>query len=279
MCGAGASGRNGGFALTFWHHFTGLVDICGVEEAIRLAHASEDAVDEIGRFCQAHGIDAEYRRDGWLWTATNGAQMNAWSSALRELRNAYVTVSSDIVLTEAVPDELERIGWRDGMGISDSRLMVHYYRTTPGGRVAFGKGTGAVAFGARVDGTFDGPSPRADVVAAALRATYPSLADVRLEAGWGGPIDRSVDGLPFFTTLSRPDLVCGLGFSGNGVGPSVMGGKVLASLALGRRDEWSQCGLDGQTLRRARRPRRVRLGRARCAPAAARPAAEGRRAA
>src|SRR6516165_1095936 len=44
VCGSGASGRNGGFVLTFWHHFTGLERICGTAEALRLARASADAV-------------------------------------------------------------------------------------------------------------------------------------------------------------------------------------------------------------------------------------------
>ncbi|MBV9797645.1 MAG: FAD-dependent oxidoreductase, partial [Solirubrobacterales bacterium] len=29
ICGAGASGRNGGFAMSFWHHFVGLARACG----------------------------------------------------------------------------------------------------------------------------------------------------------------------------------------------------------------------------------------------------------
>jgi glycine/D-amino acid oxidase-like deaminating enzyme len=71
----------------------------------------------------------------------------------------------------------------------------------------------------------------------------PALAGVPLAASWIGPIDRSIDGLPFFTTLGRPDLIAGLGFSGNGVGPSVLGGRILASMALEREDQWSRCGL------------------------------------
>src|SRR5581483_4875076 len=55
---------------------------CGAEEALRLAHASAAAVDEIGDFCEAHGIDAHYRRDGWLWAATSEAQVGAWDSTL-----------------------------------------------------------------------------------------------------------------------------------------------------------------------------------------------------
>ena len=42
-------------------------------------------------------------------------------------------------------------------------------------------------------------------------------------------------------------IVYGVGFSGNGVAPAVVGGKILASLALGVADEWSGCGLvDGR---------------------------------
>ena len=35
----------------------------------------------------------------------------------------------------------------------------------------------------------------------------------------------------------------GVGYSGNGVGPSYVGGRILASLAQGLDDEWAGCGL------------------------------------
>ena len=58
------------------------------------------------------------------------------------------------------------------------------------------------------------------------------------------PIDRATVGLPFFWRLGgRDDLLCGAGYSGNGVGPSRLGGDILASLALGADDEWARCGL------------------------------------
>ena len=169
--------------------------------------------------------------------------MNAWSGRLRELRRAFVTVASDIVITDPVPDELERLGWRDGVSVSDSRLMVHYYRTTTDGRIAFGKGGGRLAFGARLGPSWHGRAPGEALVAERMRAIYPSLRAVPLAASWTGPIDRAYDGLPFFVTLGRPDIVAGAGYSGNGVGPSVIGGRILASLALGRDDDWSRCGL------------------------------------
>jgi putative aminophosphonate oxidoreductase len=169
--------------------------------------------------------------------------MNAWASGLPELRSSIVTVASDIVVTEPIPDRLRAIGLGAGMSISDSRLMVHYYRPTPDGRLAFGKGGGRLAYGGRIGRRYDGVSPRAAWVTRAMRAAYPELADVPVTASWTGPVDRTLDGLPFFTSLGRPELLCGLGYSGNGVGPSALGGRILASLALGLEDEWSGCGL------------------------------------
>ena len=167
----------------------------------------------------------------------------AWSGRLRELRRAFVTVGSDLVITEPAAEALAQTGWRDGVSISDSRLMVHYYRTTPDGRVAFGKGGTRVAYDSRIGAPFQGRAPREAEIAARLRATYPTLASVPIATSWSGPIDRAFDGLPFFGALGRGDLVAGVGYSGNGVGPSVLGGRILASLALGRDDDWARCGL------------------------------------
>jgi hypothetical protein len=130
------------------------------------------------------------------------------------------------------------------MCISDSRRLVNYYRTTLDGRVVFGKGGGTLAYASRVGGSFHGSSPRAGEVAAHFRRLYPSLADVPIARSWRGPIDYSLSGLPFFVRLGgRPDLLFGAGYSGNGVGPSLLGGRILASLALGADDEWSSTGL------------------------------------
>jgi len=73
-----------------------------------------------------------------------------------------------------------------------------------------------------------------------LRRLLPGLADARVERAWGGPIDVSADHLPFFKTVPGTRRVhYGLGYSGHGVGPSWLGGQILASLATGRDDEWT----------------------------------------
>ena len=338
VCGGGPSGRNGGFVLSWWAKFGTLRKLFGADEALRLARSSVEAIAGIGSFCNEHGIDAAFRQDGWLWTATSRAQIGAWDPVVadlerhgerpfeplspdevatrtgsdrhlagvfepnaatvqpallarglrrvalergvriferspirrlerdrslrirsgrgsvvaervvvatgpwlvqaRGLRRALVAVSSDMVAT--APTDLD-LG---GVGISDSRLRVHYYRLTRDGRLAFGKGGGTIALGGRIGGSFHGASPFASEVEAALRATYPQLASVPVTSSWTGPIDRSLHGLPFFWRM-REDLVAGAGYSGNGVGPAYLGGRILSSLVLGLDDEWARAGLVG----------------------------------
>jgi glycine/D-amino acid oxidase-like deaminating enzyme len=172
--------------------------------------------------------------------------MNAWAIRFREIRRKVLVVGSDIVATAPIPERLEESGWRDGLAISDSRLLVHYYRTTNDGRIVFGKGGGELALGRSLGRRFEGASPRRAQVEAALRSTYPFLADVPIVRSWTGPIDRSRTGLPFFGRLRHhSQVVYGVGYSGNGVGPAHVGGRILASLALGLDDEWAACPLVG----------------------------------
>lgn len=350
LCGSGASGRNGGFVMSWWPKIGSLLSLAGRDEAARLAIASEQAIGELGAFCANHGIDAHFRQGGWLWTATSEAQreawgaviahcarlgarpferlpdadiarragsmlhregilersngtvhparlvaglrdvadasgvevhehtpvlgletsepavlqtargtvrarsvvlaINAWAAAVPEISRSIVPVNSSLVVTEPIAGRLQDIGWTGGEAITDSQTMVNYYRTTRDGRIVFGKATGALEWGDRIGGVFSHHPPSLRLTEAEFRRTYPSLADVAISGGWCGPIDRTYDSLPFFGTLAGTGHVhFGIGWSGNGVGPSVLGAKILASMTLRLSDQWSGCALVG------RRPR------------------------
>ena len=64
-----------------------------------------------------------------------------------------------------------------------------------------------------------------------------------VEYAWEGPIDVSSDRLPFFATVPGTRVHYGVGFTGNGVGPSWLGGQILASLATGADDRWTNLPL------------------------------------
>jgi putative aminophosphonate oxidoreductase len=344
ICGGGPSGRNGGFALSWWPKIETLIKRFGKEEALRLVKASEGAIAEIGAFCEREGVDAHFHQGGWLWTATSPAQvgswegavaaaeaygehpfevlsaeevqartgspvhlgaafessaatvqpallargirrvaldrgiriyertpmveldrgegvvrtpsgsiragaivlaLNAWAIKIKELSRALVVVSSDIVATAPMPDKLEETGWTGGEAISNCRLMVHYYRTTKDGRVAFGRGGGRLAFGGRVNSEFDQNDAQTEGLKKDLVRLVPAAAGVPITNDWGGPIDRTTDGLPFCGRLDgKVPIVYGTGYSGNGVAPSLTFGKILASSALGLADEWSGAALN-----------------------------------
>jgi glycine/D-amino acid oxidase-like deaminating enzyme len=170
--------------------------------------------------------------------ATNAA-LTGWAPASRNLTN----FGSYVVLTEPAPEQLAEIGWTGGEAIVDGRMFLHYFRTTNDGRVLMGSGSGPIGFGGRIDDRFSRDVPTAERAEAGLRRLLPGLAGVRVERAWGGPIDVSADHLPFFSTKPGTRIHYGAGYSGHGVGPAWLGGRILASLALGGDDEWARSPL------------------------------------
>ncbi|KKC99202.1 FAD-dependent oxidoreductase [Photobacterium halotolerans] len=346
LCGSGASGRNGGCMLTWSTKYLSLKKLYGEAEAIRLVKASEAAVYDIEAFCKTHGIEAQIRLDGTLYTASNKAQLglmapvlaaldkqsinawkpwttekvksesgsdlhleghfssaagtvqpgllvrglkrvaeqmgvsifehtpmtelhrqntpirittpcanieadkvvlalNAWTPSLfPELKHSVVLVSSDMLITEPAPDLLKNLGFRDGKSVIDGRTFVHYYRTTPDGRLMLGKGGNYFSFGNRMSAVFDQPSRYQTILDAAFRRFFPALQSVPLETTWTGASDRSATGMPFFGRLAdNPAVVYGLGYSGNGVVQSWIGGQILSSLVLDEDNDWTRSGL------------------------------------
>jgi glycine/D-amino acid oxidase-like deaminating enzyme len=156
------------------------------------------------------------------------------------LRNRLTITSSHIVLTEPVADLLEEVGWTGGECITDCRTMLHYFRTTPDGRIAFGLGGGRISTGGRLRGRVEVDPEVVARAAERLHAYFPGIAGRRITHAWGGPIDVSPTHLPVVVPLPGGRAFAAAGYTGNGVGPSHMVGRTLASLALDRRDEYSR---------------------------------------
>ena len=164
----------------------------------------------------------------------------AAKAARGPLRGRLTVASSHIVLTEPVPDLLADVGWTDGECITDSRALIDYFRTTPDGRIAFGWGGGRIALGARLHGRAELDAGVVEQAAAHMREYFPSLEGRSITHAWGGPIDASPTHLPLVMPLHGGCAFAAAGYTGNGVGPSHMVARTLASLALDRRDEPSR---------------------------------------
>lgn len=367
VCGRGPSGRNGGFCNVMWFSLPNMRRRWGDAGALAVARAAREAVAGVESFCREQGVDAWFRRGGYLQVSTAPAHDGTWAEALaacrelgageaiRELtpdevaarcaspafrggalypdaatvqparlalglrerliaagvevcegspvrqlrderigveartaagvvraggavvaiggaakarrgplRNRLTVTSSHIVLTEPVPELLEEIGWTGGECLTDCRTLLHYFRTTPDGRILFGWGGGRIELGARLRGRAEVDPDIVALAAERLREYFPQLAEpgphtgaggrpaspagrgrdpVRITHAWGGPIDVSPTHLPLAMPLPGGRAFAAAGYTGNGVGPSHMLGRVLASLALARRDEHSRLPL------------------------------------
>ncbi len=165
--------------------------------------------------------------------------IGAWAAGWPGFRRAFGNIADHMVATEPIPDRLEDIGWTSHVGIADARELLYYLRKTDDGRIAIGGGDTGVLFGGRIGRAATHDRRIAQRAAQGLLWMFPQLEGVRFTHAWGGPIDHTASWTPFFRTLGPGNLHVGLGFSGHGLAATKLGGKTLASLALGERDEWT----------------------------------------
>jgi len=156
--------------------------------------------------------------------------VNAWATGWPELRRRLVAWSSYIVLTAPAPERLAGIHWTGGELVTDLRTSVRYFRTTKDGRIAFGGGGGRA--GTTIGESFTGDKRAVVEAAEGFRLLFPTFADIPIVDAWGGPIDVSPTHLPAFGSL-EPNVHYALGYTGNGVAPSHLAGRVLADLITG----------------------------------------------
>ena len=83
----------------------------------------------------------------------------AWAARERHFRRAFAVCTDFMVVTEPIPELIERIGWTSHMGVADLREMLYYLRKTADDRIAIGGGAMGIVRGARIRG------PRPDVAA------------------------------------------------------------------------------------------------------------------
>ena len=157
--------------------------------------------------------------------------LGAWATWWRTFKPHLTVRGSYMVVTEPIPDRLEEIGWTGGENVRDLRSSVHYLRTTADGRIAMGLGGLQPDLARHIDPRYAYDEASVRRVADDLFRMFPELAGTRIDAGWGGPINVSGLAMPFFGTLEPGNVHYGLGYTGNGVGPSHLGGKICASLA------------------------------------------------
>lgn len=168
----------------------------------------------------------------------------AWMARVAELRRTVFVIPSHVVATAPSPSILDGMGWRRGRPFSDGRTAVHYGQRTAGDRLVFGRGGGQLGFAGRVIPAHFHDAANVESIVADLRQLFPATRDLEIEWRWGGPVERTQHGFPWVGTLGKArNIHYGIGYGGNGVAPSNLIGRTLASVVLERDDDYGRSPL------------------------------------
>src|SRR6266480_1675450 len=112
------------------------------------------------------------------------------TEATPALRKKIIPIGSFIIATEILPADLAReLSPRNRM-IYDSKHFLYYYRLTPDNRMLFG---GRAAFFPATESTV---RQSAEILRRGMITVYPQLCDTKIEYGWGGTLDFTLDVMP-----------------------------------------------------------------------------------
>jgi glycine/D-amino acid oxidase-like deaminating enzyme len=163
-----------------------------------------------------------------------------WMARVPELRRTLFVIPSHMVATSPAGELLDAMGWRRGRPFVDARTAVHYGQRTADDRIVFGRGGGRLGYAGRIIPAHFHDEAEAAEIVGDLHDLFPRTAELAIEWSWGGPVERTQHGTPWVGSLGSHDNVhYGTGYSGNGVCPTQLIGRTLASVALGLDDEYA----------------------------------------
>jgi glycine/D-amino acid oxidase-like deaminating enzyme len=167
-----------------------------------------------------------------------------WMATVPDLRRTVFVIPSHVVATAPDAAVMDGLGWATGRPFSDNRTAVHYAQRTGDARMVFGRGGGRLGFANRIIPAHFHDRRETREIVADLHQLFPAASALPIEWAWGGPVERSQHGFPWVGSLGKARNVhYAAGYGGNGVGPSRLIGRTLASVALGLSDEYASSPL------------------------------------
>ncbi|MCY1343777.1 Gamma-glutamylputrescine oxidoreductase [compost metagenome] len=153
----------------------------------------------------------------------------------RDLKNRLFPILSNSIVTRPLtPDEIAACNFRTTQVITDTRILRHYYRLMPDGRLQIGSRSAITGNDAPQD------QYKQKLIADMYRK-FPALRGIQIDYSWWGWVDVSHDMMP---RITQPDpsqsIYYALGYGGNGVMYSAQAGKRLAALIAGKESSLPQ---------------------------------------
>jgi glycine/D-amino acid oxidase-like deaminating enzyme len=149
-----------------------------------------------------------------------------------QLKNRLFPILSNSIVTRPLTAaQIEACNFRTRQVITDTRILRHYYRLLPDGRLQIGSRSA-------ITGN-DAPQKKYEhKLIQDMHRKFPALEGIGLDYSWWGWVDVSHDMMP---RIFQPDpaetIYYAMGYGGNGVMYSAQAGRRLASLVAGKGKE------------------------------------------
>lgn len=146
-----------------------------------------------------------------------------------QLKNRLLPILSNSIVTRPLTAaEIDACNFRTTQVITDTRILRHYYRLMPDGRVQIGSRSAITGH--------DAPEDKyKQLLIRDLHRKFPALEGIQIDYSWWGWVDVSHDMMP---RIYQPDpketIYYALGYGGNGVMYSAQAGKHLAASIAGK---------------------------------------------
>lgn len=147
----------------------------------------------------------------------------------KQLKNRLMPILSNSIVTRPLTaEEREATNFRTHQVLTDTRVLRHYYRLLPDGRVQIGSRSAITGR--------DAPRQHyEDLLRADLACKFPALEGIDIDYSWWGWVDVAHDMMP---RICQPDpqqaIFYALGYGGNGVMYSAQAGRWMAERIAGR---------------------------------------------
>lgn len=195
----------------------------GLARAAAGAGAMIHAVSPVRRVYRRHDVWHLETPGGTIRAGAVIQATNAYHDGLPDRRPASVAVHYFQFATPPLPESHRRLILAGGEGCWDTALIMTSFRMDRSGRLIIG-----------AIGNLDGAGGAIHVAWARrkLAALFPGLAGQELSPGWCGRIAMTGDHIPRIVSPG-PAALSAHGYSGRGIGPGTVFGKLMAHHLLG----------------------------------------------
>ncbi|QGM81391.1 NAD(P)/FAD-dependent oxidoreductase [Otariodibacter oris] len=136
-----------------------------------------------------------------------------------KLARKILPVESFIIATEPLKQDVADTIINNGMSVCDNNILLDYYRLSADNRLLFGSDS-------------SNNTNMIEKMRRNMLDIFPQLESVKIDYGWGGPIDMTLNASPHFGRI-QPNIYFAQGFSGHGVALTGLAGRILAEAIEG----------------------------------------------